>query len=145
MGAKMEKSGSNLSPGLANSVVHHDRRRAMQRADFKAVSKGRRYTSGMMTLQADVRSNPMGGPRFGFVLSRKVGNAVERNRIRRRLRAAICETKAVAGSEPNDFVIVGRRALLTASFDRILSELSQGLSRVRPRPSSPISSQKDRH
>jgi ribonuclease P protein component len=117
----------------------------MQRADFRAVSKGRRYTSEIMTLQADTRSELIGEPRFGFVLTKKTGNAVERNRMRRRLRAAIRETKAVVGSEPNDFVLIGRRALLTASFDTILSELTQGLPRVRPRSPSPVSSHKDWH
>lgn len=117
----------------------------MQRADFKAVSKGRRYTSEIMTLQADNRSELFGEPRFGFVLTKKTGNAVERNRMRRRLRAAIRETKAVVGSEPNDFVIVGRRALLSASFDSIVTELTQGLSRVKPRSSTSVSTQKDRH
>lgn len=141
----MKNAPSTVSSDLVARPADERKPRAMQRADFKAVSKGRRYMSAMITLQADARSTPPGKPRFGFVVTKKTGNAVERNRMRRRLRAAIRETKAIAGSEPADFVIVGRRALLTASFDRILSELTQGLSRVKPRSSSPVSSEKDRH
>lgn len=141
----MKSYGTNSTSDIVARRADEKKPRAMQRADFRAVSKGRRYSSAMITLQADARSAPRGEPRFGFVLTKKTGNAVERNRMRRRLRAAIRETKALAGSEPNDFVIVGRRALLTASFNSILSDLTQGLSRVRPRSSSPVSSQKDRH
>ena len=141
----MKSFGANSTSDLVTRRTDAEKLRAMQRADFKAVSKGRRYSSAMITLQSDARSVPIGAPRFGFVLTKKTGNAVERNRMRRRLRAAIREIKVLAGSEPNDFVIVGRRALLTASFDTILSELTQGLSRVRPRSPSPVSSQKDRH
>jgi len=145
VGAQMKHVRSILLSDLFARRADGEKPRAMQRADFKAVSKGRRYSSEMLTLQADARSDQSGDPRFGFVLTKKTGNAVERNRMRRRLRAAIRETKALAGSEPNDFVIVGRRALLAAPFNSILSELTQGLSRVRPRSSSPVSSQKDRH
>ena len=141
----MKSFGANSTSDLMTRRTDAEKLRAMQRADFKAVSKGRRYSSAIITLQSDARSVPIGAPRFGFVFTKKTGNAVERNRMRRRLRAAIREIKVLAGSEPNDFVIVGRRALLTASFDTILSELTQGLSRVRPRSPSPVSSQKDRH
>lgn len=141
----MKSFGANSTSDLVKRRTDAEKLRAMQRADFKAVSKGRRYSSALITLQADARAVLIGTPRFGFVLTKKTGNAVERNRMRRRLRAAIRETKALAGSEPNDFVIVGRRALLTASFDTILSELTQGLPRVKPRSPSPVSSQKDRH
>lgn len=141
----MERSGT--SPGSDHS--HPEDRpaklRPMRRADFRAVSKGRRYSSAMIALQAGPRQDHFGTARFGLVLTKKIGNAVERNRIRRRLRAAIRVTQVIVGSEPNDFVLVGRRALLTASFDTILSELTQALSRVKPRSPSPVSSQKDRH
>lgn len=69
--------------------------------------------------------------RFGLTITKKVGNAVERNRIRRRLREAIrttCRDDMIPGF---DYVIVARRDLLEAPFDVVTSELSRRFSRVR--------------
>ncbi len=59
--------------------------RLKQRADFLAAAKGAKVPAGAFVLQARERGD--GAPaRFGFTVSKKVGNAVERNRVRRRLR-----------------------------------------------------------
>ena len=60
--------------------------RLRQRADFIAAAGGRKLATAAFVLQARERDD--GGPaRVGFTVSKKVGNAVERNRVRRRLRA----------------------------------------------------------
>jgi ribonuclease P protein component len=102
--------------------------RLRRRADFKAVAGGRRVSRPGFVLQA--LKNPAGDgqpPRIGFTVTRKIGNAVVRNRIRRRLRAAV---KAVGGhlETATDYVLVGRRAALTLQFQRLVTDLETGLA-----------------
>lgn len=60
-----------------------------RRREFLAAAKGRRHHAALFTIQA-LRRSPLEGPaRFGLTVTGKTGNAVERNRIKRRLRAAI--------------------------------------------------------
>ena len=66
------------------------------------------------------------GPRFGLTVTKKVGCAVERNRIRRRLREAL-RTPGLAAKAGHDYVIVARRDALTAPFAVLVNELSQAL------------------
>ncbi len=70
-------------------------------------------------------------PRVGFTVTRKVGNAVVRNRIRRRLKEAV-RVHAAGDMQPgNDYVIVGREEVLTAPFAAIKTELSRRIRGTR--------------
>src|SRR5882724_9759782 len=65
-----------------------------KRAQYLRVRKGARCATPAFVLEAKARSHedrasPAGEPRFGFTVTRQVGKAVERNRIRRRLKAAV--------------------------------------------------------
>jgi len=62
--------------------------RLRQRADFLAAAAGTKVTAPAFLLQARKRGDE-GPVRFGFTVSKKVGNAVERNRVRRRLREIV--------------------------------------------------------
>ena len=68
--------------------------------------------------------------RIGFTVSRKVGQAVERNRARRRLRAAAAEVMGEAGKPGHDYVLVGRRETLTRPYDQLLADLRVAVGRV---------------
>ncbi len=80
--------------------------------------------------------------RVGFTVSRQVGNAVERNRVRRRLREVVrlTATGAAAGVEGveggsglrpgHDYVLIGRRAALTAPFGEMTRDLDAALGRI---------------
>ena len=72
---------------------------------------------------------------IGYTASRRIGNAVARNRARRRLRAAV---RAIlpGGAKPGyDYVVVARPAILTCPFNVVLSDLATAFARVvRPRP-----------
>ena len=116
--------------------------RLRRRADFKAVAGGKRVARQAFVLQALTVSGNSGDrpPRVGFTVTRKTGNAVVRNRIRRRLKAAIAA--AVEGLESaTDYVVIGRRAALTLQFQRLVTDLETGLaalSRNRQAPDRPV-------
>lgn len=64
------------------------------------------------------------GLRVGFTVGRALGGAVERNRMKRRLREAVRLTRPLSGAGA-DVVINPKRLVLTASFDAILNEVRQ--------------------
>lgn len=100
--------------------------RLKKRAAFRAVAGGRRVTRPGFVLQA--LDGPEGAgerpARFGFTVTKKIGNSVVRNRIRRRLREAV---RLSSGANPGtDYVLIGRRAALTLPFDRLVADLMSG-------------------
>jgi ribonuclease P protein component len=112
--------------------------RLTKRQQFKAVSAGARVHTELFSLQLlrrreDTESGLQ--PRFGFTVTRKTGNAVERNRIRRRLRHALLQ--ALEPAKPgHDYVVVARRPVLDVPFERLVAELNQALARGRERVKS---------
>jgi ribonuclease P protein component len=66
--------------------------------------------------------------RFGFTVTKKIGNAVVRNRIRRRLREAVRLVGASRAVPGTDYVLIGRRAALTLPFARLVSDLTSGIA-----------------
>ena len=69
-------------------------------------------------------------PRVGFTVSRKVGNSVERNRARRRLRAAAREVLERGALPGHDYVIIGRRETLRRPYSDLLADLSSALRKL---------------
>jgi len=66
----------------------------------------------------------------GFTVSRKVGNSVERNRAKRRLRAASDQVLAHHALPGHEFVIIGRRGTLGRPFPALLKDLKTALKRL---------------
>jgi ribonuclease P protein component len=107
--------------------------RLKRRADFLAVAKGVRIHRPTLTLQAAARLgevSEVSRPRVGFTVTKKVGNAVVRNRIKRRFRAASDGLEAEF-APATDYVIVARRDALTAPFDTLTGELAGALAAAR--------------
>lgn len=112
--------------------------RLTQRKEFlAAAAHGRRFRSS--AFQAQVLDRPAGdetgddaGLRLGLTASRKVGNAVKRNRIRRRLRAAAGLALDSQRLRPCDIVVVARPETISAPFAILVAELSVALDRARP-------------
>ena len=69
--------------------------------------------------------------RVGFTVSRKVGNAVERNRVRRRLREIAREIMPAQARPDFDFVLVGRQAALQRDFAALRQDLVEALKRLK--------------
>ena len=69
--------------------------------------------------------------RVGFTVSRKVGNSVERNRVRRRLREIARQVIPAHGCCDLDHVLIGREAALKRDFATMRGELEEALKRLR--------------
>src|ERR1700758_3579199 len=69
-------------------------------------------------------------PRVGFTVSKQVGNAVERNRVRRRLRELIRLAPKAGLSAGHDYVLIGRGAARNVAFDAMIKDLGAALRRV---------------
>jgi ribonuclease P protein component len=100
-----------------------------QRADFLAAATGVKIPAAAFVLQSRARGDE-GPVRVGFTVSKKVGNAVERNRVRRRLREVVRLNGAARLRSGHDYVLVGRRAALRLPFARIAEEFSGALRRL---------------
>jgi ribonuclease P protein component len=104
--------------------------RLRKRADFLGAAAGPRASVDGFVLQARERPDT-GPPRVGFTVSRKVGNAVERNRVRRRLREVVRLSDADRFKAGSDYVLIGRRAALDLPFARLVEEFARALERVQ--------------
>jgi len=104
--------------------------RLRQRADFLAAATGIKVPAAGFVLQARKRADD-GPMRLGFTVSKKVGNAVERNRVRRRLREVVRLSGTHHMQSGHDYVLVGRRAALTVSFARIAADFDAALRRLQ--------------
>ncbi|RDI59376.1 ribonuclease P protein component [Microvirga subterranea] len=123
--------------------------RLTKRPDFVAAASGRRFHTERMTVQGRPRDDLGLGLRFGLTVTKRVGHATERNRIKRRLRTVCQKAGAEFASVNMDVVIIGRRDILTADFDLLVDDLRRALGVVtkpksvrttgRPVPSSPPS------
>lgn len=121
-----------------------------KRAEFLAVRGGARWSTSSVTVEAKVRAvagyagagekpeaevvgepaQSVGSFRFGYTVTKKLGGAVRRNRIRRRLKAAV---EAVAGEfcRPGfDYVLVARPLAHDREFDQLKLDLAEAFKRV---------------
>jgi ribonuclease P protein component len=104
--------------------------RLRQRSDFLAAARGAKVATAGFVLQAHKRAES--GPiRVGFTVSKKVGGAVERNRVRRRLREIVRLSAAASLCAGHDYVLIGRRAALSLPFGRIHEDFQGALRRLR--------------
>lgn len=112
--------------------------RLRQRADFLAAAAGRKVPAPAFVLQTRERAprgesreqEPSGESRVGFTVTKKIGNAVERNRIRRRLREVVRMAGPGKLRPGHDYVLIGRRAALSLPFARIVEDFKGALTRL---------------
>jgi ribonuclease P protein component len=104
--------------------------RLRKRAQFLFVREGLRAGRTTMSVEARRRADA-GAIGVGFTTSRKVGNAVVRNRARRRLREAARKLLPDYGLAGVDYVIVARQAAPDAPWAALLDDLQNALIRLR--------------
>ncbi|MCP8884509.1 ribonuclease P protein component [Devosia sp. XJ19-1] len=102
-------------------------RRLKRRAQFLKAARGNRAGRSAFGLQAIASAES--APGVGFTVTKKVGNSPERNRMKRRLRAAAaaCARDFVPG---HDYVLLARREALSQPFARMIADLSSLIARV---------------
>lgn len=101
------------------------------RADFLRTAQGRRQGMAGFLLQARARDDGTAGIRVGYTASKKIGNAVLRNRAKRRLRA-LARLGLPGLAQPGwDYVLVARPgATVSRTFADLAADLTQALQRV---------------
>ena len=105
-----------------------------KRREFVEIAHtGRKFITSGLVLQ--VLERPEGNPffdsiRVGFVTTKKIGNAVKRNRIRRRLRALARNILPVSGKSGSDYVLIGRTATFDRSFHTLEEDLKYALRKI---------------
>jgi len=101
-----------------------------KRADFVAANSGRRFsTPGFLLLVRD-RKDADATIRVGFTVTKKIGGAVVRNRIKRRFRALAREILPGNGLSGADHVMIGRAKALDREFALLRSDLTAALGKV---------------
>lgn len=100
-----------------------------KRSDFLAANRGLRIARPGFVLLA--RPNEGAGLRFGITVTKKIGNAVVRNRMKRRFRALVRELLPAQGLPDHDHVLIGREGGVERDFARLREELVMALGRAR--------------
>ena len=101
------------------------------RSDFLLAARARRQGTKAMMVQARDRGDGDPGIRVGFTCSKKVGNAVARNRAKRRLREVARLVLPVQGKPGWDYVLIGRKeATAERDFEDLKGDLRFALKRL---------------
>ena len=120
----IDPSGPGQRPGFPRSM------RLLRHADFERVYKqGRRHFAAHMTVFY-LRRELGDGLRIGFTVGRVLGGAVERNRMKRRLREAV-RLQGPGESGSVDVVINPKKSLLTADFSEIRKEVARAFAVIQ--------------
>jgi len=102
-----------------------------RRADFLAANGGRRAATPGFVLLVRSRADDNAAMRLGITVTKKIGNAVVRNRMKRRFRALAREVFPVAGVAGADHVLIGRAGGIEREFSALKRDLGNALEKAR--------------
>ena len=120
--------------GVVASEVKFVPSRLRVRADFLRLARGRKWSAAGVVLQMmptpDALAPAANAIRVGFTVTKKVGDAVRRNRAKRRLREVARAVLPLYGVGGTDYVLIGRDGTLTRSFADLIADLRTALRKV---------------
>lgn len=116
-----------------------------RRSEFLRVRNGLRCSTKAFVLEAKTRDGwlppvavPTGLARFGFTVTKKLGSAVHRNRIKRRLKSAVLIAARTHAKPGFDYVIIAREPAETDAFDSLVANFVIAFEKAhRSRPQAP--------
>ncbi|MEM9013764.1 MAG: ribonuclease P protein component [Pseudomonadota bacterium] len=97
-----------------------------KRADFLALRNGKKASKPGFLLVARRRAT-IGPARIGFTVTKKLGGAVRRNRIKRRLRAVARDVFPKFAASGADYVVIARSAAFHRPFQALVDDMEQAL------------------
>jgi ribonuclease P protein component len=103
--------------------------RLLNRRDFLAAAKARAQGSKCFVMQMRNRTDDKPA-RVGFTCTKKLGNAVVRNRIRRRLKEASRLVMGDHAKPGHDYVLIGRQSALTQDFEALKKDIISALAKL---------------
>lgn len=101
-----------------------------KRRDFLAANSGKRAPMPAFVLLVKTRGDGDPAMRVGYTVTKKIGNAVVRNRIKRRFRALAREVLPVSGIAGADHILIGRPDGMTRDFAVLCADLTKALAKV---------------
>jgi ribonuclease P protein component len=118
------------------------------RHEFLRLRGGSRWSCANFVLETKPRTEHaeiIEYPRFGFTVTKALGGAVVRNRIRRRLKSAVQALDPKSARDTHDYVLIARAGAGTADFSALQKDLEHALQRVHhPRKEGPRKRSPDR-
>lgn len=119
--------------GLIDGTANRDMRGysvIKKRSDFLAANRGKRYAAPGFVLLVRDRQDGNLAKRLGITITKKVGNAVVRNRMRRRFRALAQEILGDQGKAGADHVLIGRDGGIERDFGDLRADLARALGKL---------------
>jgi ribonuclease P protein component len=128
--SRASQSRSQEALGVSVPVGPPDLRTLTRRADFLAANAGKRAPMPGFVLQVRARGDGDPAMRVGYTVTKKIGNAVVRNRMKRRLRALARELLPEKGVPGADHVLIGRNGGIERDFAALRAELTKALAKA---------------
>jgi ribonuclease P protein component len=120
---------ANPSEGAATGPAPSFRLETIRkRADFLKLNAGKRASGPGFTVLHQWNAEPVPVLRFGFTVTKKIGNAPERNRIRRRLKDAVRRASPEFANVCGDFVVLARREALEVEFLALVAGITKAVN-----------------